>query len=373
MNASGTSFSVVMVLALVVLSYTYVGYPALLVVLQRLSPLKTRRDPDWQPSVSACIAAYNAEATIGAKLASLVALDYPADKLEILVYSDGSTDQTNRLVEEWSARDGRVRLLAGAQRMGKPTALNHMASTSRGEVLLLTDSRQPILPGSLRAMLAALADPHVGCVTGNLKLVGGEASGVYWRYENWIRQTEARFRSVVGMTGPLSILRRADLPPLPDNVILDDMWIPMRLRLQGRRILFCEEAVALDQAFADDREFARKVRTLAGNYQLLAMMPSLLVPFVNPSWFETWSHKIMRLACPWALAALLGTSILAVAYGGPTWTTGLLLAQIAFYLAALAGRRLGPLGRVARTFVVLNAAAVVGLWRYLIGAQKVTW
>lgn len=368
-----TALLVIMLVAVLVLAYTYVGYPALLMFLQRLAPLRVRRDHDWQPTVTVCVPAYNAQATLERKLASLVALDYPAGKLDILVYSDGSTDRTNQIVSDWAARDGRIHLLVGDKRLGKPTALNRMATVAGGEVLLLTDSRQEVQPGALKAMLSMLADPSVGCVTGNLQLQGSEGSGVYWRYENWIRKAEARFRSVVGMTGPLSILRRQDLHPMPENVILDDMWIPMRLRLQGRRILFSEDAVAVDQAFNDEREFGRKVRTLAGNYQILAMMPRLLVPFLNPSWFETWSHKIMRLACPWALAILLVTSAMAVAHGRTAWTAVLLLGQLLFYGMALAGSRLGRVGKVARTFVVLNAAAVVGLWRYLVGAQKVTW
>jgi poly-beta-1,6-N-acetyl-D-glucosamine synthase len=122
-----------------------------------------------------------------------------------------------------------------------------------------------------------------------------------------------------------------------------------------------------------DLGVGRKVRTLAGNYQILAMMPRLLVPFLNPSWFETWSQRILRLACPWTLAILLVTSAMAVAHGPTVWAITLLFRQLLFYGMALAGGRLGRVGKVARTFVVLNAAAVVGLWRYLVGAQKVTW
>jgi cellulose synthase/poly-beta-1,6-N-acetylglucosamine synthase-like glycosyltransferase len=364
------------ILALAVLVYTYAGYPVLLAALRRIRPLHARRDPTWTPTVTACVAAYNAEASLQAKLASLTALDYPADKLDILVYSDGSTDGTDAIVSARSARDPRVQLIRGDGRKGKPTALNAMTERARGEVLLLTDARQPVEPGALRAMLALLADPSVGCVTGNLRLEGQAGSGVYWRYENWIRRSEARFRSVVGMTGPLSAIRRADLAPLPRSLILDDVWIPMRLRLQGRRILFCEEAVAFDQAFDDEREFGRKVRTLAGNYQIFALMPALLVPFVNPSWFETWSHKIMRLVCPWALLLLLVACALGVWRGeGRAFPllAALLAGQVLFYAGALAGSRVGRLGTVARTFVVLNAAAVVGLWRFLAGVQKVTW
>jgi len=363
-------------LALAVLVYTYAGYPALLALLKRVRPLHPRRDPTWMPTVTACVAAYNAEATLQAKLASLAALDYPVDKLDILVYSDGSRDRTDEIVAAWSARDARVQLIAGHPRQGKPTALNAMAERARGEVLLLTDARQPVERGALRAMLALLADPSVGCVTGNLRLEGSAGSGVYWRYENWIRRSEARFRSVVGMTGPLSAIRRNDLSPLPSNLILDDVWIPMRLRLQGRRVLFCEEALAFDRAFDDEREFSRKVRTLAGNYQIFALMPALLVPFVNPSWFETCSHKIMRLVCPWALAVLLVACVLGVWRGGTaafSLLAALLAGQALFYAGALAGSRAGRMGTVARTFVVLNAAAVAGLWRFLTGRQRVTW
>ena len=373
---SGSTPLVVAALALAVLVYTYAGYPVLLALLRRVRPLRPRRDPSWMPTVTVCVAAYNCEANLEAKLESLTALDYPAERLDIIVYSDGSTDRTDAIVAAWSVRDARVQLIRGPVRRGKPTALNRMAERARGEVLLLTDARQPVDPGALRAMLALLADPGVGCVTGNLRLEGAAGSGVYWRYENWIRRCEARFRSVVGMTGPLSAIRRADLAPLPSNLILDDVWIPMRLRLQGRRILFCEEALAFDKAFADEREFARKVRTLAGNYQLFALMPALLVPFVNPSWFETWSHKIMRLFCPWALALLFLACALGMWFGGArgfSVLAVLLVGQVLFYAGALAGPRMGRLGTVARTFVVLNAAAVVGLWRFLAGAQKVTW
>jgi cellulose synthase/poly-beta-1,6-N-acetylglucosamine synthase-like glycosyltransferase len=223
-----------------------------------------------------------------------------------------------------------------------------------------------------------LADPSVGCVTGNLVLVGSAGSGVYWRYENWIRAQEARFRSVVGITGPLSIIRARDLPPIPTDTILDDVWIPMRLRLAGRKVLLCEEAIAYDRAFEDDREFQRKVRTLAGNYQIFSRMPALLNPLSNKSWFETVSHKILRLVCPWALAGLAVGAIGAALAGSLTpaqvFLVNVLIAgQLAFYLAALAGPRLGRSLGVARTFVVLHWAALVGLWRFAARRQSVTW
>jgi biofilm PGA synthesis N-glycosyltransferase PgaC len=197
--------------ALILLAYTYFGYPLLLGLLARLFPWRPHPDPTWEPTVTMCVAAYNAAAYIEAKLQSLVGQDYPADKLEILVYSDGSTDGTESAVAVWAQRDPRIHLIVGVTRQGKPTALNRMREQATGEVLVITDARQPVDPGALRALLSLLAAPEVGCVTGNLVLDGAEGSGVYWRYENWIRKQESRFSSLVGVTGALAALRRRDL------------------------------------------------------------------------------------------------------------------------------------------------------------------
>lgn len=364
--------------AAALLGYTYFGYPVLLALLVRLRPWRAEPVAGWEPTVSICVAAYDCAAYLDAKLHSLVALDYPADKTEILVYSDASSDGTDAVVSGWMAKQPRIRLVRGDVRAGKPTALNRMRELATGEVLVITDARQPLDRGALRALVSLLGTPEVGCVTGNLVLTGGAGSGMYWRYENWIRKQESRFGSVTGMTGPLSALRRRDLAPLPADLILDDVWIPMVLRLRGARVLLAEDAIARDQAFSDDREFGRKARTLAGNYQLFWRMPQLLVPFLNPSWFETISHKVARLLCPWLLLVLVLMCSLAVAGAarGPFETRVLvvaLIAQAAFYLLAALGPVAGRAGTLARTFVVLNAAAVVGLGRFLTGKQKITW
>ncbi len=324
------------------------------------------------------MAAHNCQAYIDAKLRSLLALDYPAGKMDILVYSDASSDGTDAIVSDWALRNPRVQLVRGDTRMGKPTALNRMRERATGEVLILTDVRQSLEPGAVRALLGLLAAPQVGCVTGNLVLEGSTGGGAYWRYEKWIRRQESRLGSVVGMTGALSALRRNDLGSLPFDLILDDVWIPMTLRLRRARVLFAEDAVAHDEAFSDEREFGRKVRTLAGNYQLFSRMPRLLLPFANPSWFETISHKVARLFCPWFLLTLLLTCSMAAAGLGTQGAErnvlcGLLVGQIAFYALAALGGRAGRAGTLARTFVVLNAAAVVGLWRFVAGRQRVTW
>jgi cellulose synthase/poly-beta-1,6-N-acetylglucosamine synthase-like glycosyltransferase len=367
--------------ALALLAYTYVGYPVAIGLLARLRPHRSPAPADEASprSISAFVPVYNGAAFLDAKLTSLLAQDYPPALLDILVYCDGCSDESEaraRAIAAEPGAGGRVRVLASAERRGKPAALNALRAEAKGELILLGDVRQPLSPQAARAMARALEDPQVGCATGNLVLAGGAPSGVYWKYENWIRKQESRFRGVVGMSGAISMMRRAELDPMPEDLILDDVWIPARLGLQRKRVAFVAEAEAYDTAFEDEHEFRRKVRTLAGNYQLFGMVPALLSPASNPFWFELVSKKVMRLVAPWLMLVLGLTSAAALAHaagGGRALWGGLVAAQAAFYAAAAAGSRAGRLARVARTFVVLNLAAVVGFFRYLRGRQRVTW
>jgi biofilm PGA synthesis N-glycosyltransferase PgaC len=363
--------------AMLVVVYTYVGYPLLAGARALLVPRPVVGRHDFEPTVSVCFAVHNGEAHLSQRLHNLQSLDYPPNKLQFLAFSDGSTDNTEPLLRELGAGDGRIQFLSSHERLGKPTALNRLLSLATGEVLFLCDVRQIICPGALKALVCALSDPTVGCVSGRLMLSGETGAGIYWRYERLLRNFEARFGSMVGVSGAIYALRRADMPVLPCNILLDDMFVPLQVaRATGKRIVLAEAAEAYDSACDDEHEFPRKVRTLAGNYQLIAKMPWLLLPGRGRVWFQMLSHKILRLVCPWALLALLGASgALALrheAFGGDMWAA-LFLAQSAFYFAALLGAGAGRFGALARTFVVLNAAAVVGLHRFVRGSQAVTW
>jgi len=359
--------------SLSVLAYTYAGYPLIIEALSRLAPGAKNTDPSWEPTVSVLIPVYNAKDYIEAKLESLLAQDYPADKVEILVYSDASDDGSDDVVRSFEGR-GNVRLVRGERRSGKPTALNVMRELATGEVLVLTDIRQPLSETAIRALVRELSDPDVGTVSGNLVLLGDTGAGFYWHYENRIRRAESRYRSMIGVTCPLYAIRRDDLPEVPTDIVLDDMWIPLQLRMKGTRLALCEEAVAYDQAFEDDRELGRKIRTLAGNFQLFGLMPELLSPSDNPIWFETVSHKLLRLAGPFLMGTTVASSLAGLAKNPGSRPLQLLVgAQLAFGALAALGPKAGKAGGAARTFVVLNYAALAGLSRHVRGSQKITW
>ena len=364
--------------SLAALVYTYAGYPLVAALWARIAPRRFARRDDFEPKVSICLAVHDGAQHLAKKLESIQALDYPRDKLEILVCSDGSTDETVAIATALAEHDPRIVVLANPTRLGKPAALNRMRLAARGEVLMMTDVRQTLHPGCLRAMLSLLADPNVGCVSGCLVLEGNTGASAYWRYERSIRSFEASVGAMVGVSGSLYLIRRADLGELPADVLLDDMFVPLKVALSRKSIVLCREAEAYDAACDDDREFSRKVRTLAGNYQLVAMLPWLLVPGKSPVWFQLVSHKLLRLVCPWALLAVFVSSLF-LAFDptlGPLelfFFRTLALGQVAFYGLAALGSRAGRVGTLARTFVVLNAAALVGLWRFVRGTQAVTW
>jgi biofilm PGA synthesis N-glycosyltransferase PgaC len=366
-------------IAISVVIYTYAGYPLLVALWAKLVPRPALARDGFEPTVSILFAVHNGQAHLTQKVLNLQSLDYPASKLQLLIFSDGSTDDTEPLLRDLGARDPRIQFLSSRERLGKPTALNRLLRLATGDVLLLCDVRQIIGRNALRALLRSLSDPSVGCVSGSLVLSGETGAGAYWHYERLIRASEARLGRMVGVSGSLYAIRRADMPELPGDILLDDMFVPLTVALATRkRIVLAESAEALDSACDDEHEFRRKVRTLAGNYQLVAKIPRLLLPGQNPVWFQLISHKILRLVCPWALAVLFcAAGILSLHHDlsvveGAAWRT-LFFGQCGFYLVALLGARAGRLGALARTFVVLNFAAIVGLFRFVRGSQAVTW
>jgi biofilm PGA synthesis N-glycosyltransferase PgaC len=352
------------------LAYTYMGYPAVIYALSRWRPRKAHRGT-LEPRVSLVLAAHNEAQHIARKLENLLELDYPADLLEIIVVSDGSNDATDAIVSQFANRG--VLLERLDQPLGKPSALNRGVERASGEIVVFCDARQQVDTGAIRALVAPFADARVGAVSGELHLPRDKGPGLYWAYEKLIRFAESQVDSVVGATGALYAIRRHLFRPLPADCLLDDVFTPMQISLQGYRVLFEPEAKVFDEEASQTGEFARKARTLAGNYQLIQQLPILLDPRKNRLWPQLVSHKLLRLACPFALGGLLASNIVLVSTAAPGWpfycTT--LLAQLAAYgsaaRGALAGERAGRLARTSYTFVNLNLAAIEGLRRFARG------
>ncbi len=366
-------------LSAAIVVYAYMGYPAWLWLRSWWSPWPVLRGPG-SPPVSAVMVVRNEESTITRKLENLLTLDYPSEKLEVVTVSDGSSDATEMILAEFARRDPRVRVLVKPDSKGKAAGLNDAIALARGEVLLFTDARQQIETGALRFLIEDFGDPQVGAASGELMLgdpASGETAkgmGLYWRIEKKIRELESASGSVVGATGAVYCARRALLDPLPEGTILDDVLLPMQEVRRGARVIFDSRARAWDTPnLGESREFSRKVRTLSGNYQLLQLAPWLLSS-ANGIRFEFISHKLSRLIVPFAL---LGVLIASIFLPAPVYRA-VLGAQLAFYvlsLAALGGMKVGPLSRLAdaaRTFVVLNSAALMAFVNFVAG-RKAVW
>jgi poly-beta-1,6-N-acetyl-D-glucosamine synthase len=340
-------------------AYTLAGYPMLLAAAARFRrrPVEKRFEPK---NVTILLPVRNGERWLRAKLESLLALRYPAELMQIVVVSDGSTDGTDEIACQYAGRIEFLRTQGG----GKAVALNAGLERARGEILFLTDVRQPLDPDCLKHLVACFADPSVGVVSGELVIREGltraEASvGLYWKYEKWLRKLEGRIDSVMGATGCIYAMRRELAGPLPPGTLVDDMFLPLTAFFKGYRVILDDAAMAFDYPTALDAEFRRKVRTQAGVYQIIGLFPQLLLPR-NRMWLAFVSHKLARLFLPFALIVAAVTSF----YLNDPWRSIAIAAQAAFYAAALVdlwvpdGAAIKSLSATARSFVVLMAAVL---------------
>jgi cellulose synthase/poly-beta-1,6-N-acetylglucosamine synthase-like glycosyltransferase len=321
----------------------------------------------------------NEQNVLERKLQNLADLDYPADRLQFVIVSDGSSDETETILAKKSD-DPRFRVLTCPESRGKASGLNDAVRAASGEVMVFTDARQEIEPGAVRLLLENFADPEVGCASGELMLghphcgETGQGMGLYWRIEKRIRELESESGSVVGATGAFYAARRELIASIPPDTILDDVYIPMSIARAGKRVVFDPRARAWDSPnLGSRREFSRKVRTLSGNYQLLQLAPWLLGRD-NPVRFEFISHKLVRLVVPFAmLAALVSSAALPEALYRIAF--GVQSALYIFSLFALVGIKMGPMSRfsdAAATLVVLNAAALAAFVNFITG-KKAVW
>lgn len=360
--------------ALAAVVYHYVGYPLVLKLAALCArPRSSPPPPREPPSLSIIIPCHDEAAHLPAKLEDLRAADYPPDRVEVIVVSDGSRDDTAAV----AARADGVRVLAWPERRGKPAALNAGVRAAAGDILVFTDANARLPAASLRELAAPFADAGVGGVCGEQIITRGAApERTYWRLESRLKTWEAAVGSVVGADGSLYAVRRELYRLVPEGrLIMDDFYVSLEVVAAGRRLAYAPRAVAYEEALADEgREFRRKARIMAGSLGALAALSAGVWRRLG---FQLFSHKVLRWLGPALLLGALFAAAAAAALGGVTGAV-LLGIQLSGYVLAGAGWLLGGsrapgLLRAAYFFVLANAALAYGWLLYLFGRSEPAW
>ena len=353
------------------LAWTHAGYPAAAAVAARLRPKRVRKD-QITPSVTVIVPAYNEEAVIRRRLENLLELEYPAERLEIVVTSDDSDDGTDAIVGEIAANEPRVSLRQ-RERAGKLPGLNRTVAESDSEIVAFTDANTTWAPDALAKLVHNFADDDIAYVCGRLTLLspdGANREGIYWRYELWLRDSESRLGSITGGNGSIYAIRRTDYAEAPFG---HDLSFPPLAVKRGRRAVYEPEAVAYEKPTPQSAdEYRRKVRMLPWSWGFLLSGNSLRgVPPVYA--LELVSHRHLRYASGALHVVLLGTNIALVGQGR-VYQVALGL-QAAWLLLAAAGRLRAPIpgAGIAHYYLLMTTATLASLVRYLRSGASLTW
>ena len=370
-------------LLLFLIFYTFLGYPLLIWGLSRLWPKPIQKKESFE-DVTIVFSAFNEGAAIKTKIENCISLNYPENLVRIIVASDGSTDNTNILLDECSKKYANLTTLIFNKQRGKAACVNDLLAEVQTQYVVLTDVRQDFDRDALTEILANFSDPAVGAASGELQFKidsstpKSKGMDIYWHYEKFIRKCESKFSSSVGVTGAIYAIRTQLFQPIPENCILDDVLIPMNIVKQNYRVVFEEKAIAYDMPSTDMiREKKRKTRTIAGNYQLLQLSPWLLNPFVNCLFAQFISHKILRLFMPLCLVFLLILNVLL--YNNHSIFKTLLFGQTFFYFLPIFARLsimpsiLKTLSKGITAFLHLNYFSALGFLEFLKNKNTHIW
>ena len=372
-------------IGLVVLFYTYLGYPLLLMLLNRFKAGRSQSTFDKKgrlPPVTLLIAAYNEEKVIKEKIINALRLEYPENLLEIWIASDGSSDRTNDIVREFIGKNNRLHLLE-LPRMGKAEVINMSMAQLRTEIVVFSDANTEFSPDALKKLVMHFSDTGTGCVCGRLiyrnpgDIMSGKGESFYWRYETALKKMESKLGYIAGANGAIYAIRRELFEPLPPGTINDDFMISMQIVKKGYKSIYEEEATAYeDVAPSVETEFRRHIRDGAGHYIAFYYLMPLLNPLLGTRAFTYWSHRILRWSAPFILIILFILNLMLVDYG----FYGLIFALHAgFYVFAVFGmvtvkaKGLPFFMHVPFYFCNLNFALLLGFIKAISGKQKMTW
>jgi len=367
---------------LIIILYIYFGYPAILILFGFLRTSKPLNRGNSAPRVTLIITAHNEGKIIRQKIENSLSLDYPKDKLEIIVASDGSTDDTDEVVAEYENRG--VILDQLATRRGKTAAQNGAVAKSSGEVIVFSDANAMYARDAVKKLVRNFDDKTVGCVCGELKYtnswesMAGKGENLYWKYEKFLKRKESQISSLLGVTGSIYAVRRSLYVPLEDHSI-SDFVEPLEIVRNGYRVIYEPEAISFEKASVDMKtEFKRKIRIVARSIRGLFGEKELLNIFKYGIFsIQLISHKLLRWTMPLLLICLFGTNLL-------LWNSGdmfkiLLIFQALLYSSALVGWVFELVGSKIKLFYIpyyfsmVNLAALIGWFKYLTGKKEVVW
>ena len=380
---------VILLTCLVIIGYVYVGYPLLVTLLAQLRQKPSFAVPETWPEVTLLIAAYNETAVIAQKLKNSLALDYPSDKLHILVAADGSSDGTEDVVRQFKSQG--VQLSYRPERQGKMAAINRAMPQAKGEIVVFSDANNMYAPDTLKALIRPFTHPKVGATTGAKHILKdsnalGQSEGLYWKYESWIKKQETRLGNCTAVAGEIIAIRRALVQSPPNHIINDDFYMGMQVIRQGHRLVYVPDAKSFEPvSLTAQDEVSRRARIVAGRYQAIALAHHFL-PLHQPlTIWQIISHKFLRPLVPMAMIGALTANVwllfsnFTASQAVSLAVSGLFWGQLLFYGTAFLGSQISktnPLNKLfyVPTFLVQsNLAALVGLYRHLAGTQTTLW
>lgn len=370
-----------LLISITTITYSYVIYP---LVIARLAKGKTQKilsDDTEMPELTVLMSVFNGYNSLDKRIKNIMDSNYPLDKLFMHIVSDGSTDNTNVVLERLIDTYPNLTYEHYHENHGKAYAVSNALRHINTPFVAFCDIRQVFDKSALRNMILHFSTEKVGAVTGNLIIKEAEEAksdpGLYWKYEKWIRDNEGKYNSLLGVTGAIYITRRAALPKMvPKNTILDDMYIPMHMIKEGYNIQMANNAFAYDiPSSTVKEEFSRKVRTLAGNFQLMKLHPWMNIPSENPVFLQWISHKLSRLLVPYAMIGILISSSLGKGYLFDIAFAAQWFVYLYATLAYLAMNRNKTIkfGSVVVSFCSLNFAALIAGWSFATKPTKSLW
>lgn len=369
--------NILFLLSIVCIFHTYIFYPLIVILLSTICKKRIKKEEGYLPKVSLLIAAYNEEKIIQKKIENSLAIDYPKDKLEIIVASDGSTDKTNEIVNNY--KDKGV-ILKELPRAGKITALNKTLPTATGEIVVLSDANTMYKEDAIKKLIRNFADESIGGVSGNVTLMSekatyGQGESLYGRYEKYIQKKETNLSSIIGVDGAMYAIRKNLFSTIPNDIILDDLVNGMNIAKQGYRVIYEDEAIGYeDTASSNKGEFIRRIRVAGGGFQIIFKnqgIPSITQPFLL---FQFISHKLFRWLTPFFLISLFITNLTLININ--IFYNFCLILQLLFYLFAILSGLFKLKNKVFGIpfyFCLIHLASIIGLYRLLTGKLKVTW